>query len=373
MLDEPTGNHGGRLHGREYFQCAPKHGLFVRANRVSRLLSDSALGSSSSNSTSRNSTPSSQTKRPADGSSRPSSRLSVGSNLTDSYFYDDDYRLPSLASFAHRLRNIGTPLEDQVDMDRESKPMGILKKSGQEFRPGSNSRATPSLEEDPKQAVFNFRPQRAKLTDYQVTHDDDDPSTAGFRRHQFELGDRVLVQTSQGQVPATLRYLGETEFATGEWAGVELDSAEGKNDGSIWGRKYFRCPEGFGLFLPVFKIRPLGHRRTGAPKQLSSTLISPPPTWRPNSAASSSSPIEDEHSQLNFSTYGRQVANFDDRDIEAQIKRSLDRHQLGNHCLAERPTKSSNSLRPISVRYTFSSSKFDEDPIAQRTVEYVRY
>lgn len=44
--------------------------------------------------------------------------------------------------------------------------------------------------------------------------------------------------TVNGVKVGTLRYLGTTDFAPGEWAGVELDEAIGKNDGSVAGRRY---------------------------------------------------------------------------------------------------------------------------------------
>lgn len=48
-------------------------------------------------------------------------------------------------------------------------------------------------------------------------------------------GDRVIVMSSQGSKPGTLRFFGNTEFAPGDWCGVELDDPLGKNDGSVSG------------------------------------------------------------------------------------------------------------------------------------------
>ncbi|KAK7199029.1 CAP-Gly domain containing protein [Novymonas esmeraldas] len=46
-----------------------------------------------------------------------------------------------------------------------------------------------------------------------------------------------------------LRFLGLTDFADGEWAGVELVGCDGRNDGAVKGLSYFRCAPGQGLFV----------------------------------------------------------------------------------------------------------------------------
>ena len=50
---------------------------------------------------------------------------------------------------------------------------------------------------------------------------------------ELHIGERVIVSSSQGSKTGVLRYMGTTEFAPGEWCGVELDEPLGKNDGSI--------------------------------------------------------------------------------------------------------------------------------------------
>ena len=50
-------------------------------------------------------------------------------------------------------------------------------------------------------------------------------------------GDKVLVG---GTKPGRVLFLGETQFASGMWAGVVLDKPLGKNDGSIAGIRYFQ-------------------------------------------------------------------------------------------------------------------------------------
>lgn len=67
----------------------------------------------------------------------------------------------------------------------------------------------------------------------------------------FQLGDRVLVS---GVQPGILRFKGETLFAEGIWAGIELDKSEGNNDGSLEGSRYFVCSPLHGIFAPPHKI-----------------------------------------------------------------------------------------------------------------------
>ena len=43
-----------------------------------------------------------------------------------------------------------------------------------------------------------------------------------------------------GTKPGKIVFLGETQFQTGQWAGVELDKPEGKHDGSVQGIRYFQ-------------------------------------------------------------------------------------------------------------------------------------
>ena len=54
------------------------------------------------------------------------------------------------------------------------------------------------------------------------------------KKANLEIGDRVVVSGSKHGV---VRYLGETGFAKGEWAGIELDEPLGKNDGAVAGTR----------------------------------------------------------------------------------------------------------------------------------------
>ncbi|XP_065678561.1 dynactin subunit 1 [Hydra vulgaris] len=47
----------------------------------------------------------------------------------------------------------------------------------------------------------------------------------------------------------TICYVGMTAFAAGKWVGVALDEPNGKNDGSVQGKKYFDCSPNHGIFV----------------------------------------------------------------------------------------------------------------------------
>ncbi|AET38101.1 Nip100p Ecym_2368 [Eremothecium cymbalariae DBVPG len=59
-----------------------------------------------------------------------------------------------------------------------------------------------------------------------------------------KLGDRVKIKGLYGVV----RFVGETKFSAGQWVGIELDDAVGKNDGSVQGVSYFTMSKKNGLY-----------------------------------------------------------------------------------------------------------------------------
>uniref|UniRef100_A0A3Q4MT35 CAP-GLY domain containing linker protein 2 n=1 Tax=Neolamprologus brichardi TaxID=32507 RepID=A0A3Q4MT35_NEOBR len=86
----------------------------------------------------------------------------------------------------------------------------------------------------------------------------------------LRVGDRVLVGGSKMGV---IRYMGETDFAKGEWCGVELDEPLGKNDGAVAGTRYFQCLPKFGLFAPVHKVIRIGFPSTSPAKAKKSKRV----------------------------------------------------------------------------------------------------
>ncbi|XP_076841544.1 centrosome-associated protein 350 isoform X5 [Brachyhypopomus gauderio] len=72
------------------------------------------------------------------------------------------------------------------------------------------------------------------------------------------IGDRVLVNNIH---PGSLKFKGQMGFASGFWAGVELDESKGTGDGVCDGVMYFQCKEGHGIFAPPDKISHLTESR----------------------------------------------------------------------------------------------------------------
>ncbi|XP_031847377.1 dynactin subunit 1 isoform X2 [Nomia melanderi] len=63
----------------------------------------------------------------------------------------------------------------------------------------------------------------------------------------YKIGQRVEVPGKDCQ--GVIAYIGHPNFASGKWIGVILDEPKGKNNGTIKGQSYFKCPENHGMFV----------------------------------------------------------------------------------------------------------------------------
>lgn len=63
-------------------------------------------------------------------------------------------------------------------------------------------------------------------------------ATSPPKQQKLKIGDRVTVSAVSGSKTGELKFIGETDFAKGEWAGIQLDLPGGKNDGSVAGKRY---------------------------------------------------------------------------------------------------------------------------------------
>lgn len=72
-----------------------------------------------------------------------------------------------------------------------------------------------------------------------------------------EVDMRIVVMTTDNgssRLIGTVKYVGKTVFAAGDWIGVELDRPLGKNSGSVLGANYFVCAPNHGLFVQPVSV-----------------------------------------------------------------------------------------------------------------------
>ncbi|KAF9171891.1 CAP-Gly domain-containing linker protein 4 [Mortierella sp. AD010] len=104
-----------------------------------------------------------------------------------------------------------------------------------------------------KQPLFQRPPGTAvPATKNQLAAIPGSPGVAPPSLDNYEIGDRVVVESMA--LSGHLRFLGPTEFKSGTWAGIELDTPTGKNDGSVGDVVYFQCRPKYGIFVLAAKI-----------------------------------------------------------------------------------------------------------------------
>uniref|UniRef100_A0A8C6YFI9 CAP-Gly domain containing linker protein 1 n=1 Tax=Naja naja TaxID=35670 RepID=A0A8C6YFI9_NAJNA len=229
VLDEAIGKNDGSVAGVRYFQCEPLRGIFTRPSKLARKV----VGEDAANGTQ------------ASHASRATSPTSTSAAS-----------LMSSPSAAAHLPPTGIPQKMSPLATKET--------------PVSHAS---NLSKTPSESISNL-------------------SEAGSLKkgeRELKMGDRVLVGGTKAGV---VRFLGETDFAKGEWCGVELDEPLGKNDGAVAGTRYFQCQSKYGLFAPVHKVTKIGFPSTTPAKAkpaIRKVLPTPTSLKRSPSASSLSS------------------------------------------------------------------------------------
>ena len=85
---------------------------------------------------------------------------------------------------------------------------------------------------------------------------DDEALNFDINESIYNIGDRVKVRNDE---IGKIRFIGPVEFASGVWAGIELEALTGKNDGSVNGQQYFtlkkrakrNSDKNYGLFVRI--------------------------------------------------------------------------------------------------------------------------
>ncbi|XP_046717433.1 CAP-Gly domain-containing linker protein 1 isoform X2 [Silurus meridionalis] len=155
------------------------------------------------------------------------------------------------------------------------------------------------------------------------------PGAAGVNDSvaEFTVGERVWVN---GNKPGYVQFVGGTQFAPGQWAGIVLDKPIGKNDGSVAGVRYFQCDDLRGIFTRPSKLSrtPLPEcEANGAPpctSQMSSADI-------PTAASEEAQSTTAAKTSTNLATAASgSVSNLSETDSTMKGKREL---KLGDRVL----------------------------------------
>lgn len=235
-LDEPEGKNNGSVGKVQYFKCAPKYGIFAPLSKISKAKdrrkniihspSTKAVPLTRSQKidvahvTSKVNTGLMPPKR--DSASESTLSLPAGEELKT--VTEKDAHLPgSISSLSS-----ASSLEHKQSHPRKLNARGNGKQTTSKS-PSAPSRASAGLNSSATSGANSTRP-------------------AG----ELQLGDRVLVV---GQRIGTIRFFGTTNFAPGQWYGIELEKPHGKNDGSVGGVQYFSCSPRYGIFAPPSRVQ----------------------------------------------------------------------------------------------------------------------
>ncbi|XP_013180475.1 PREDICTED: CAP-Gly domain-containing linker protein 2 isoform X4 [Papilio xuthus] len=137
------------------------------------------------------------------------------------------------------------PISPRADVSSTDTP----RKSSDDYSRKHLSAASSSFSGTSMDALWEKHPRR--LSEAGLRRSSDHSVVLTEDTDSFIIGERVWVG---GTKPGQIAYIGETQFAPGDWAGIVLDDPIGKNDGSVAGVRYFQCPEKRGVFSRLTRL-----------------------------------------------------------------------------------------------------------------------
>lgn len=205
QLDRPGGKNNGTVGLITYFRTKPRHGVFVRRPRLTKI----------------NDRPGGRAIRGNMPSSPTSSRRRHGK---------------SPSPFSTPTFNARSTL--RADGGRAARPDDYSYSRSA----GSSARTSPAPHKTPPNWT------------------NDATSPFGPLVQPFGLHSRVLVRTNVGPRMGVVQYIGKTHLGPSTYIGIEVtDTTAGKHDGTVDGKRYFRCGVRCGLLMPCSKVTWHGH------------------------------------------------------------------------------------------------------------------
>ncbi|CAF0767614.1 unnamed protein product [Didymodactylos carnosus] len=190
ILDQAQGKNDGSYEGHVYFNTEPNRGIFCRPAKLAKLQNDDMSKSTNSSITS------------------PKNRTISNENETSSTV---------TSNLGNSTSTIGAG-DSTLNLNETSA----------------------AIEQN----------ERTLVSEDSSTTENKNP-VVSTNSNDLKVGDRVIVSGTKSGI---LRYLGTIHVADGIWCGVQLDEPLGKNDGSVSGKRYFKCEQRYGLFSPVARV-----------------------------------------------------------------------------------------------------------------------
>lgn len=154
----------------------------------------------------------------------------------------DEYQAGYEKKYQETHRKKGVPHDDPFDFSE------LLDKMDNEFRNEYN--ATKNMKNKKMDGSFKSCKSKHNFTNnYDIENKKDKEHVGNNQKDKKKI---VLGQDVywQGKFKAVVRFIGVTEYAAGEFVGLEMDDTSiGKNNGCIRGVRYFDCKDKSGLMV----------------------------------------------------------------------------------------------------------------------------